>query len=83
GQASMAVASLEARLDGRPIAVELVPIPAELVDRFHFGRRFRFFIVFMHGDQGGGTLSITARDAGGKVLARRKFEMYGIFRLSR
>jgi len=72
GRTSMAVDSIEAELDGRPLDAELVPIPAELVERLHLGRPFEFFIGFLEGPVHGGTLVVTARDASGHVLARRQ-----------
>lgn len=75
GRTSMAVEEIEAELGGRPLEAELVPIPAEFVERFRLERRFKFFIGFLEGAVRGGALTITARDGAGEVLARKRIEV--------
>lgn len=75
GRTSMAVEEVEAQLGGRRLEAELVPIPAEFVERFRLERRFKFFVGFLAGRVRGGTLTITARDGSGEVLARKRFEL--------
>ncbi len=74
GRTSDEVASVQANLDGNPIPVELVSIPAAYIDRFHIGRPFRFFVGFLDERLHGGNVTVTALDASGKVLARRQLE---------
>jgi hypothetical protein len=74
GQAGDAVASVHADLNGNRIPIELVPIPANYVERFHLGRTFKFFVGFLEGRLRGGTITVAALDASGKVLARRRLE---------
>lgn len=71
GRTSSAVSSLEATRDGEPLEVELVPIPLELVERLELGQTFNFFIAFVDGAESGGTISVTARDSSGRVLAQQ------------
>ena len=74
GRTGDEVASVQADLDGDPIPVELVPIPATYIGRFHLGRPFKFFVGFLDGRLHGGDVTVTALDASGKVLARRRLE---------
>lgn len=74
GRASMAVDSIGLTFKGRPVEVELRPIPEELVERFKLTRPFQFFIAFWDDARRGGELKLVARDATGKVLARRRYE---------
>jgi hypothetical protein len=75
GRASAAVSSVQARFEGRPAAVELVSVPEELVRRLHLGRPFKFFIAFFEHASRGGTATVTARDATGRVLGRSSSEL--------
>jgi len=74
GRTSDEVASVQADLDGDPIPVELVPIPATYIERFHIGRPFKFFVGFLDGRLHGGDVTVTALDASGKVLSWRQLE---------
>lgn len=76
GRTAASIASVEVELNGTPIAVELVSIPKEFVERFRLGRPFKFFIAFLGGRVGGGTLTITARDDSGRVLATRQLDVF-------
>jgi hypothetical protein len=71
GRVSDDVDSVEVEFDGRPAAVELTPIPADLVARFQIRRPFKFFIAFIDHARHGGTVTVTTRDAAGQALARR------------
>ncbi len=71
GRVSADVASVEVTLDGGPLPVELRSIPAELIDGLRIRHPFKFFIAFF-GIRRSGELTATARDADGRVLARRK-----------
>lgn len=71
GRVSADVASVEVTLDGRPLPVELRPIPADLIEGLHIRRPFKFFIAFFDFRRSG-RLVATARDADGRVLARRR-----------
>lgn len=72
GRVSSEVDSVEVDFNGEPVPVDLAPIPAELIDRFQIRRPFKFFIALLRNGERGGPVTITARDAAGQVLARRK-----------
>ena len=65
-----AVATVEVEQDGRPVEVELSPIPADLIERLDLRRPFSFFIAFPGHAEHRGSLEVTARDSDGRVLAR-------------
>ncbi len=76
GRVSPDVASVEARLNGASVPVEVVPIPARFVRRFRLGQPFSFFVAFLVGKLHGGKLVATARDSSGAMLARRSFDCF-------
>jgi hypothetical protein len=76
GRVTSRASSLEATIGGRPIPVEVKPIPAALIHRFRLEEPFNFFISFLPTSiRNGGELVVTARDADGKVLARQSQEL--------
>lgn len=72
GRVSADIDSVEVEFNGEPVAVELTPVPENLIERFHIRRPFKFFIAFLERARHGGTVTVTARDAGGRAIARRK-----------
>lgn len=75
GRVSPKVASVEARVDGEAIPVQVRPVPEALRRRFHLGRPFSFFIGFFSGHPRGGTVEVTARGADGELLGHAKTEL--------
>lgn len=76
GRTSTSVAAVEAELGGDALDIDLMEIPDELVAELRLGRSFKFFIGFLDGVPARGTLSVTARDATGRALARRRIEVF-------
>lgn len=75
GQASSAVDSVAASFNGDPVEVQLRPIPRRLAAALRI-EPFQFFIAFLGEDAfHGGDGELLARDAAGRVLARRSFEL--------
>lgn len=74
GQASYAVDSIEASFKGEPVEVQLEPIPPRLAAALRI-KPFQFFIAFFEDAFYGGAGELVARDAEGRVLARRRFEI--------
>lgn len=72
GRVSDEVDSVEVEFHGRPVRVDLAPIPDELIERFQIRRPFRFFIAFMRDAERGGPVAITARDSAGRPLDHRR-----------
>lgn len=72
GRVSSYVESVEVSFDGKPVAVELAPIPQDLIERFQIRRPFKFFIAFFTDVRGGGIVTVTARDDEGLVVAQRR-----------
>lgn len=66
GRVSDDVASVQVKLNGRPLPVQLQPIPADLIERFAIRRPFKFFIAFLD-DQASGKITVTARDTTGRT----------------
>jgi hypothetical protein len=54
------------------VAVELTPIPEDLIERFRIRRPFKFFIAFLEDAGDGGIVTVSARDADGRVVAQRR-----------
>lgn len=75
GRVGPRVAVVEARVDGRPVPVQLRPIPAGLRERLGLGGPFGFFVGFFSGTPRGGTVEVTARAAGGEPLGRARTEL--------
>ncbi|MBS1879579.1 MAG: hypothetical protein JST31_08710 [Actinobacteria bacterium] len=72
GRVSARAAKVEAEVDGRPVPLDVKPIPEALVRRFRLEQPFSFFIAFLPPIlREGGRLTVTARRADGSVLARR------------
>jgi hypothetical protein len=69
GRTSADVAAVEVVSGGQSREVSLRPIPAELVERLHIRRPFKFFIAFLEG--GETSLKVIARDETGKAVATR------------
>lgn len=74
GQASHAVDSIEARFNGAPVEVQMEPIPPRLAAALQI-KPFQFFIAFLDDAFHGGDGELIARDAEGRMLARRRFEL--------
>ncbi|MEZ5076565.1 MAG: hypothetical protein R2725_03880 [Solirubrobacterales bacterium] len=72
GRVSSAVKEVEATFRGRPIPVELRPVPPELLDRFGLDTPFSFFIGFFRDQLRGGPVEVTARGESGGVLGQAK-----------
>lgn len=72
GRASADVESIEVRFNDRPVDVELVPIPSDLLDRLKIEMPFGFFIAFLPDGARGGPLTISARDEQGDVVAQKE-----------
>jgi hypothetical protein len=75
GRVGPAVNAVEVTVNGRPIAVQLRPVPADLRRRFHLGPSFSFFVGFFHGAARGGSVEVTARGADGQVLGHADSEL--------
>jgi hypothetical protein len=72
GRVSARAEKVEAEVDGRPVPVEVKPIPEALVRRFRLEEPFSFFVSFLPTSvREGGKLTVTARRADGTVLASR------------
>jgi RNA polymerase sigma-70 factor (ECF subfamily) len=72
GRVSDDVESVEISFEGKPVAVELTPIPEDLIERFRIRRPFKFFIAFFEDPREEGIVTVTARDADGRVVAQRR-----------
>lgn len=72
GRASAEVAAVEVDFSGRPVPVELRSVPAWLIEELGIRRPFKFYIGSLHHAAHGGVVTLTARDAGGRVVARRR-----------
>ncbi len=72
GRASKEVTTVEVEQNGRPVAVDLTPIPADLIDRLQIRRPFSFYVAFPPYAYHGGTLEVTARDSNGAVIAHQR-----------
>jgi hypothetical protein len=75
GRVGPAVTAMEAEVNGRPVAVQLRPVPADLRHRFHLGPPFSFFVGFFDRAARGGSVEVTARGADGQVLGHAKSEI--------
>ena len=72
GRVSEDVAAVEIEVNAEPVAVELRPIPEDLIERFAIRRPFKFFFASLPGAEHGGLLTLTARDASGEAVAERR-----------
>ncbi|HEX8050643.1 MAG TPA: hypothetical protein VF504_04180, partial [Solirubrobacterales bacterium] len=72
GRVSADIESVEVSFEGKPVAVELAPIPENLIERFRIRRPFKFFIAFFEGVRDGGIVTVTARDEDGRAVAQRR-----------
>lgn len=75
GRVGPAVTAVEARVNGRPVPVQLRPVPADLRRRFNLGPPFSFFVGFFDGVARGGRVEVTARGADGQVLGHARSEL--------
>jgi hypothetical protein len=75
GRVGPDVTTVEAEVNGRPVAVQLRPVPADLRRRFHLGPPFSFFVGFFDGAARGGTVEVTARGGDGQVLGHADSEL--------
>lgn len=81
GRVSEDIATVEIEVNGEPIAVELRPIPEELIERFAIRRPFKFFFASLPGAEHGGLLTLTARDATGKPVAERRRRLIDVVQM--
>jgi RNA polymerase sigma-70 factor, ECF subfamily len=72
GRVSDDVESVEISFEGKQVAVELTPIPEDLIERFRIRRPFKFFITFFEDVRDGGIVTVIARDGEGRVVAQRR-----------
>lgn len=75
GRVGPTVTAVEARVNGRPVPVQLRPVPADLRRRFDLGPPFSFFVGFFDEAARGGWVEVTARGANGKVLGHARSEL--------
>jgi hypothetical protein len=75
GRVGPAVTAVEAEVNGRPVAVQLRPVPADLRRRFHLGPPFSFFVGFFDGVARGGSVEVTALGVDGQVLGHANSEL--------
>jgi hypothetical protein len=68
GLAGSNVAAVDLTLSGHPTEAQLVDIPPAVLETLGVSRRLKFFIAFFPAKTGG-SLEVTARDAGGSPLA--------------
>lgn len=72
GRVSDDIETVEVSFNGKSVPVELTPIPDDLIERFRIRRPFKFFIAFLEDFRRGGIVVVTARDASGRTVVRRK-----------
>lgn len=78
GRVGPEVTAVEARVDGRPVPVQLRPVPADLRRRFDLGAPFSFFVGFFDEVARGGRVEVTTRNADGKVLGHARSELHNL-----
>lgn len=78
GRVGPEVSAVEARVNGRPVPVQLRPVPADLRRRFDLGPPFSFFVGFFDGAARGGWVEVTARGADGTVLGHARSELHNL-----
>lgn len=78
GRVGRAVTAVEAEVNGRPVAVQLRPVPADLRRRFDLGPPFSFFVGFFDEAARGGWVEVTARGADGKILGHARSKLFNL-----
>lgn len=76
GRTGEQVASVDVRVDGRRVPVELKPIPRRLTRRFHL-LPFKFFIGFARYPRESTRIDVTARDGRGRPLDHQAAHVIG------
>jgi hypothetical protein len=73
GRATAAVAAVEAEQGGRQVPVDLTTVPPALLRHLGVPAPLRVFVAFPEFPPHGGTVTLRARDAEGRVISERAF----------